>query len=444
MGTQRLINNTQLMKKATCIVFALLLWSAQGIGQKPQADNVLTGQQKADGWQMLFDGKTLKGWSAKSGYATYKVDHGAIVGTTQKGSPNTFLCSDREFADFELTFDVKFDGEFFNSGVQIRSKLRGNEYGGRVFGPQVEIATSPDYAGYVYGEAAGGWQSPEPKSDEERKYAHNHFQNEGWNHYRIVAVGRRIQTWINGNLVADLMYNQGRYMDNSEGFIGLQVHSVPRDSKPMSVRWKNIYIKPIQNSQLDHGGAGYLCNGEDFGGWKFHLGKEGDDHQEAYTVRNGIISCAGNPRGYMYTEKSFSNYIVKYDWAFQRPADLQVDSLFRGNSGCLIHIGEKNALGIWPLSIEVQGQHRRAGLILPIPRSVKCEHTFDLEAYRKAINPVGKWSTMVIDVKGGEMQIRLNGMVVSTVKDCELTSGPIGWQSEGAPLRWKNIRLIQR
>ena len=119
-------------------------------------DNTLTKKQKKSGWQLLFDGKTLDGWSIKSGYASYEVEDGSIVGITAEGSPNTFLCSDEKFADFELTFDVKFDEEFFNSGVQIRSKLRGEEYGGRVYGPQVEIEKSLGQSGYIYGEAGGG------------------------------------------------------------------------------------------------------------------------------------------------------------------------------------------------------------------------------------------------------------------------------------------------
>jgi hypothetical protein len=61
-----------------------------------------------------------------------------------------------------------------------------------------------------------------------------------------------------------------------------------------------------------------------------------------------------------------------------------------------------------------------------------------------AINPVGDWSTMTIDVNGGEMRIRVNGIEVSTVKDCALTSGPIGLQSEGAPIRWRTIRILER
>lgn len=208
-------------------------------------DNSLTDEQKTDGWKMLFDGTSLDGWSIKSGFATYKVDAGSVVGTTIAKSPNTFLCSNQTFADFELSFEVKFD-QFFNSGCQIRSKLKGDKYGGRAYGPQVEIEKSPGQSGFIYGEAAGGWQSPEPKSKDKAVNTHSHLNNEGWNQYRIVANGRKIQTWINGNKVADLDYDEERYKANSEGFIGLQVHGVGGNKKPMSVRWKNIYIKPLK------------------------------------------------------------------------------------------------------------------------------------------------------------------------------------------------------
>jgi hypothetical protein len=211
-------------------------------------DNTLTDEQKADGWKALFDGKSLDGWNIKSGFATYKVDAGSIVGTTKAKTPNTFLCSNETFGDFELTFHVKFD-QFFNSGCQIRSKLKADKksdpYGGRVYGPQVEIEKSPGQSGFIYGEAAGGWQSPEPKSKDKAVNTHSHFKNEGWNEYRIRAVGQKIETWINGNKVADLDYDEQRYKDNSEGFIGLQVHGVGGNATPMSVRWKNIYIKSI-------------------------------------------------------------------------------------------------------------------------------------------------------------------------------------------------------
>ena len=94
-------------------------------------------------WIELFNGETLDGWSVHGGLAKYRVEDGAIVGRTAKGSPNSFLCSVEEYGDFELQFEVKlFDNEL-NSGVQIRSQTREaeeDETYGRVNGPQVEIA----------------------------------------------------------------------------------------------------------------------------------------------------------------------------------------------------------------------------------------------------------------------------------------------------------------
>ncbi|WP_137402881.1 3-keto-disaccharide hydrolase [Echinicola rosea] len=87
--------------------------------------------------------------------------------------------------------------------------------------------------------------SPEPQSDDPKVNTHSHFKNDTWNQYRIIASGRSIKTWINGQLAADLDYDPERYADNPKGFIGLQVHGVGKKETPMSVRWKNIYIRPL-------------------------------------------------------------------------------------------------------------------------------------------------------------------------------------------------------
>lgn len=184
-----------------------------------------------------------------------------------------------------------------------------------------------------------------------------------------------------------------------------------------------------------------LFNGKDFDGFTFHLGKEGAGNDGTYSIQDGIIVCTGKPAGYMSTRKSYQRYVLQYDWAFKRPEGLKSDKEFRSNSGCLIHIGATNALGIWPRSIEVQGSHHQAGLILPIPRNLKCRVTDDPEARARALKPVGAWQTTTVDVEGGNMTILLNGVVVSTVRDCELTQGPIGFQSEGREIRFRNPRL---
>jgi hypothetical protein len=187
-----------------------------------------------------------------------------------------------------------------------------------------------------------------------------------------------------------------------------------------------------------------LFNGKDLDGWKFHLGKESTENNGTFTVEDGILICTGKPSGYMYTEKSYSNYTLQFEFAFKRPEGLKNDAEFRGNSGCLIHIGEENALGVWPRSIEVQGANRKMGIILPIPRDLKCTHTFDEKALARVLRPVGQFNKMEIEVLGGDMVIAITGAVVSKVGDCELTAGPIGFQSEGVETHWKNIRIREK
>jgi len=187
-----------------------------------------------------------------------------------------------------------------------------------------------------------------------------------------------------------------------------------------------------------------LFNGKDLSNFSFHLGKNQTQNKGTFTVKDGEILISGKPSGYMYTKKPYSKYILEYEWAFERPKGLKNDKKFRGNSGCLVHIGQENVLGNWPRSIEVQGMHNQACLILPIPRNLKCQKTDDPKARAKVLKPVGEWQTTRIEVDGPNMKVFLNGTLISTVSDCELTSGPIGFQSEGKPLRLRNIRIQEK
>ena len=95
-------------------------------------------QKSDDGWTNLFDGKTLDGWKRMAGTADYKVEDGAIVGTTVVNSGNSFLVSDKEYGDYVLELDVKIMDTTSNSGIQIRSHYdsAGHEGKGRVYGRQ--------------------------------------------------------------------------------------------------------------------------------------------------------------------------------------------------------------------------------------------------------------------------------------------------------------------
>ncbi len=189
----------------------------------------------AEGWIDLFNGKDLSGWTQKNGTATYRVEDSVIIGKTSPGSPNSFMCSNDTFSDFELAFEV-MDDPGLNSGVQIRSVSKPDYQNGRVHGPQVEIETTPGEAGYVYSEATGrGWISPEqPIKDA--------YVNGTWNMFLVRAQGDRIQTWINGKPIEDISDPESF----SEGFIALQVHGIKQDQGPFEVRWRNIKLRKLK------------------------------------------------------------------------------------------------------------------------------------------------------------------------------------------------------
>ena len=175
---------------------------------------------------------------------------------------NSFLCTTREFGDFELELETMID-PVTNSGIQIRSATKpvstGNTHdtrAGRVHGPQVEIRRyypGQPVAGLLYGEAMGtGWLSTQEKI----AAGHRHFQDDGWNRLRIVARGPRIQTWVNGELVEDFD-NEDVYRTHPRGFIGLQVHGLTgRESgfqesgmstrTPLVMKWRNIRVRPLR------------------------------------------------------------------------------------------------------------------------------------------------------------------------------------------------------
>ena len=188
-------------------------------------------------WIDLFDGTSLEGWQQRGGKATYRVEDGAIVGTSAPGTPNTFLCTEENWDDFELELEFKVDPEL-NSGVQIRSNSIPEFHNGRVHGYQVEIDPSDrGWTGGIYDEGRRGWLSPLTGNTAAR-YA---FRQGEWNTFRIVAIGDSIRTFLNGVPAADLVDSK-----TAEGFIGLQVHSVGDERRPLEVRWRNIRLRPIE------------------------------------------------------------------------------------------------------------------------------------------------------------------------------------------------------
>lgn len=214
----------------------------------------LSSEQEA--MKPLLSGDSLDGWVQRGGDAEYELVDGMVVGTSVPNTPNSFLCTENAYTDFVLELEFRVDNGL-NSGVQIRSNVfdepttvvwtEGGEEkdrtipAGRVHGYQVEIDPSDRaWSGGIYDEARRGWLNN--LAGDENRPAREAFKNEAWNHFRIVAQGDSIRTWINGVAAADLTDSM-----TDEGFIALQVHGIGDDENRIGkqVRWRNIRIQEL-------------------------------------------------------------------------------------------------------------------------------------------------------------------------------------------------------
>ena len=201
-------------------------------------------QEPEEGFVSLFDGRTLNGWVKQGGDAAYRVDNGTILGECLPSQLNTFLCSEKEFGDFILKLEYKFDVPG-NSGVQFRSAARPEGQGRqRVYGYQAEIDPNPaGDTGRIYDEGRRGHQHGivfmDTTSDETLAAARAAHKPGEWNHLEVQCVGPSIRTWLNGVPVANLFDDQ-----SLTGFFGLQVHV----GNQGQIRWRNLRVKDLGRS----------------------------------------------------------------------------------------------------------------------------------------------------------------------------------------------------
>lgn len=189
------------------------------------------GNSTGDGeWRSLFDGRTLSGWEGNEEY--FRVEDGAIVGGTDAAPipRNEFLCTDEEYGDFELELSFLLD-EGVNSGVQIRSQRIPDSH--ETIGYQADLGEG--YWGAIYDESRRNRVLIAP----EEGLIDEILDREGWNRYRIVAEGPRIQLFINGRQTVD--YSETDPGIHQAGRICLQIHSGP----PGEVRFTDVRIKPL-------------------------------------------------------------------------------------------------------------------------------------------------------------------------------------------------------
>ncbi len=341
------------------------------------------------GYTALFNGKDIRNFDVRSGHAKYRVENFELIGTTVEGSPNTFLTPKKEYGDFILEYEVKVDPRL-NSGVQIRSHeysgetkatiFNGKEFvertfpKGRFHGYQVEISrTKSGNSGGIYDEARRGWlYEPTVADNPECAKA---FRDNEWNHYKVIAEGARIQTFVNGAKCTDLI-------DSADltGYIGFQVHSFKGDS-PAEVRWRNVFIK-------DNGKHVWkpIFDGKTTKGWIHRGGSK-------FTVADGVIHGKTDPAdpaaGVLIYDKPYKEIVSRLQF--------KIDS---GNSGYFF-IAKKDNL--WGYEAEIDATKGSGGLYEVGGRK------WVTQPEDNALVRKNDWSELSVAYVGGRVVIHLNG-----------------------------------
>lgn len=188
-----------------------------------------------EGFVPLLNGRDLSNWEVHGGDSTFEFRDGMVIGTCVPGEASSYLSTKRrDYTDFIFTCEMRWEKDL-NSGVMFRAQL-GDE--GKVYGPQVEmegIKNKRGWSGGIYGQSCGGYWYPLWLKEHEK--VRNSLNKEGWNRITVMARGKTVKTWLNGEPAAHWV-GDGTF---SEGYFGLQVHK----AKSGMVLWRGLKVKEL-------------------------------------------------------------------------------------------------------------------------------------------------------------------------------------------------------
>ena len=253
-------------------ILSLCFQSCKDKKETPVTEEATEVVEANDGFKSIFNGETLANWKGDLTY--WRVEDGNLVGEvtpTTLLKSNTFLIwQGGKPGDFELKLEFRI-AEAGNSGINYRSEqldsipfaLRGYQadidgeinYTGQNYeerkratlayrGEHASIAVQPNATeeGSLRANVKNNaWQSREVLASLGNKDSLKtkiHF--EGWNSCHLILKGNRLQHYINGILMSDVIDND-EVNRKVSGYLGLQVHVGP----PMKVEYRNILLKNL-------------------------------------------------------------------------------------------------------------------------------------------------------------------------------------------------------
>ncbi len=410
-----------------CVATVALLTTACSVEH-----NVLTPEEKAAGWELLFDGATLDGWKDYNGKTLTQPWHvvdGCIQAKGDGSDGSGYIVTNKEYENFELAWDWKLS-KAGNSGMLYHVVERPEFKVPYVTGPEFQLLDDVNF--------------PDPVEDWQKcgvdyamhlpDYTKMHVNPAGeWNNSKIVFDNGHVEHWINGEKILEFeawtddwhaRKNSGKwtmapeYGLSKSGVLCLQDHGYPAS-------FRNLKIKelPRKNKEVS------LFNGKDLTGWEAF-------GTELWYVEDGMIICESGPEkkyGYLATRNYYDNYDLTVE--FKQEAD--------GNSGIFVRSFIEPEAKVNGWQVEVAPKGRDTGGIY---ESYGRGWLIKIEDAKEDILKPGEWNTMRIKVNGDNVTTWLNGQEMVNFTDAKIGKGKgrIALQIHdggGIKVLWRNLNL---
>lgn len=208
-----------------------------------QAMNTLTSTEEREGWKLLFDGKSTKGWhnfKSKSIGSGWQVKDGmlSIIDPEKAGD----ILTNEQFDWFELKLDVNISkGQ--NSGIMYRVANEGEATWHS--GPEIQIYDHPfeagvETTGFLYQLYTSKVDAAKPSGE--------------WNTIRIVISPKICETYVNGVKYYDYVLDSEDFwarvkkskFSEFPQFAKLKKGAIAIQGDHGHVSFRNIKLRPIK------------------------------------------------------------------------------------------------------------------------------------------------------------------------------------------------------
>ena len=416
-------------KGLVCAIIASTALSSTSCSQK---HNILTKEEIADGWELLFDGKTMNGWRDYNGTeltGPWEVKEATIVAHGGGSDANGYIVTDKIYENFELSWDWKIS-KGGNSGILYHVVENPKFKVPYITGPEYQLIDDINFDGKLEDWQRCGVDYAMYLPD----FSTIKVNPAGeWNNSKIIFDNGHVEHWMNGEKIIEFeawtedwfsRKNSGKWNNAPEyglaekGVICLQDHGYP-------AWFRNIKIKELPKKAKEVS----LFNGKDLHGWEAY-------GTELWYVKDSLLICESGPDkgyGYLATREYYDNFDLTLE--FKQEAN--------GNSGVFIRsfIEEGVKINGWQVEVAPEG-HDTGGIYESYGRGWLVQIPDEKENILKP----QEWNTLRIKVQGDQVTTWLNGVEMVDINDEKIGKGQgrVALQIHdggGIKVLWRNIKL---